>query len=144
MESECNVVLSLQERCLLYLITHVEDYSPQTLALLPKHLRRALLSSVAPLHLYQLDQTAVASGIETKTLWTGMYYSDRNLAGLTHRWGYQSITSRKSFSSLIDYHFSKGESNDYYIAQRCTEFGNSSVWVVSRSPQHRDGAIPSA
>ena len=61
--------LSLQERCLLYLITHVEDYSPQTLALLPRHLRRALLSSVAPLHLYQLDQTAVASGIDTEALW---------------------------------------------------------------------------
>ena len=58
------VVLSLQERCLLYLITHVEDYSPQTLALLPRHLRRALLSSVPPLHLYQL-----ASGIDTEPLW---------------------------------------------------------------------------
>ena len=68
-----NVVLSLQERCLLYLITHVEDYSPQTLALLPRHLRRALLSSVPPLHLYQLDQTEVASGIDTEPLWDGVW-----------------------------------------------------------------------
>ena len=70
--SDCSAVeeiLSLQERCLLYLITHVEDYSPQTLALLPRHLRRALLSSVAPLHLIQLDQTEVASGIDTEALW---------------------------------------------------------------------------
>ena len=70
--SDCSAVeevLSLQEHCLLYLITHVEDYSPQTLALLPRHLRRALLSSVAPLHLYQLDQTEVANGIDTEAIW---------------------------------------------------------------------------
>ena len=70
--SDCSAVeevLSLQEHCLLYLITHVEDYSPQTLALLPRHLRRALLSSVAPLHLYQLDQTEVASGIDAEAIW---------------------------------------------------------------------------
>ena len=69
MDTSTEDFTSLQERCLLHLITHVEDYSPQTLALLPRHLRRALLSSVAPLHLYQLDQTEVASGIDTEALW---------------------------------------------------------------------------
>ena len=76
---------SIQEHCLLYLVTHVEDYSPQTLALLLRHLRQALLSSVAPLHLYQLDHTEVANGISTQTIWedipiltklTGFHSSD--------------------------------------------------------------------
>ena len=84
---------SLQERCLLYLITHVEDYSPQTLALLPRHLRRALLSSVAPLHLYQLDRTAVASGIDTEALW-----KDSGLSNLPSL----SITSTDSRESYVN------------------------------------------
>ena len=78
MADDAPVVLSLQERCLLYLITHVEDYSLQTLALLPRHLRRALLSSVPPLHLYQLDQTEVASGIDTEALWGGIWNLKRD------------------------------------------------------------------
>ena len=96
--SDCSAVeevLSLQERCLLYLITHVEDYSPQTLALLPRHLRRALLSSVAPLHLYQLDQTEVASGIDTKALWRDV----NETLGTFNT--YHASTSRQGFINVV-------------------------------------------
>ena len=79
-DSTTHDVLSLQERCLLYLITHVEDYSPRTLALLPRHLRRALLSSVAPLHLYRLDHTEVACGIDTEEIWSDVFGQIRSIA----------------------------------------------------------------
>ena len=66
---ENSLSATLQDHCLLYLTTHIADLSPEALALLPKHLRLALLKSVATIHLYWLEQTKVAKGIDTEPIW---------------------------------------------------------------------------
>ena len=61
---------SLQDHCLYYLVTHLNDYPIEdTLDRLPRHLRRALLLNVAPVHLAWLDKTTVARGIDTDSIW---------------------------------------------------------------------------
>ena len=61
---------TLQDHCLYHLITHLNDYSPDnSLALLPRHLRLLLLQNVAPVHLVWLERTAVATGIDTDSVW---------------------------------------------------------------------------
>ena len=65
--------LPLREQCFLHLVSHVVEYSPQELALLPVHYRRALLRVIAPVHLYHLEQTAVVNGINTDAIWTEIY-----------------------------------------------------------------------
>ena len=61
--------LPLREQCFLHLVSHVMEYSPRELALLPEHHRHTLLRVVAPVHLYRLEQTAVANGIDTDAMW---------------------------------------------------------------------------
>lgn len=61
---------SLQDHCLYYIITHLDDYSPENeLSLLPRHLRHLLLQTVSPVHLVWLERTAVAAGIDTDAVW---------------------------------------------------------------------------
>ena len=62
--------LALGEQCFLHLVSHVMEYSPQELALLPVHHRHALLRAIAPVYFYCLEQTAVAKGIDTDAIWT--------------------------------------------------------------------------
>ena len=64
-----DVPLSLREQSFLHLVIHVMEFSPQELALLPKHQRQILLRTVAPVYLYCLEQTAVADGIDTDAIW---------------------------------------------------------------------------
>ena len=61
--------LSLRDQCFLHLASCIKEYSPQELSLLPKHSRRALLRILPPAHLYHLEQTAVADGIDTDAIW---------------------------------------------------------------------------
>ena len=61
---------SLQDHCLYYLISHLNDYPLEaTLARLPRHLRHTLLLNVAPVHLAWLEKTSVARGIDTGSIW---------------------------------------------------------------------------
>ena len=71
--------LSLREQCFLHLVSHVMEYSPQELALLPVHHRHALLRVIAPVHLYRLEQTAVANGIDTDAIWKEIYQTGSRL-----------------------------------------------------------------
>ena len=70
MEEPENEFPSLQDHCLYYLISHLDDYPLEaTLARLPRHLRHTLLLNVAPVHLAWLDKTQVARGIDTGSIW---------------------------------------------------------------------------
>ena len=64
--------LSLQDHCFFHLICHLDHYSPGHLALLPRRLRQSLLQIVPPFQLYRLENTAVASGINTDSTWEEM------------------------------------------------------------------------
>lgn len=59
----------LQDSCVLYLLTRVDDFPPHELAMLPRHLRSTLLHVAPPVLLYYLEQTPVASQINTETIW---------------------------------------------------------------------------
>ncbi len=56
--------LSLENQCLLHLICHLEEYTPETLASLPLHLRRRLLPNLPAMDICQLEDTAVTDGID--------------------------------------------------------------------------------
>ena len=61
---------SLQDHCLCYIVSHLDDYPVEaTLACLPRHLRHTLLVNVAPVHLAWLGKTTVARGIDTVRIW---------------------------------------------------------------------------
>lgn len=61
--------LSLQDGCFLHLITHIGDFPPHALALLPRHLRSTLLHMAPPVYVIYLEKTAVASQIDMETIW---------------------------------------------------------------------------
>ena len=64
--------MSLQQHCILYVISHVHEFPPHELALLPRYIRHGLLRQVPTLHLFHLEQTSVAEGINTLQIWREM------------------------------------------------------------------------
>ena len=73
MENEKNSTgeqpLGLQQLCFLYLITHLEQFSPDTLALLPQKIRKKLLLALPAADIFQLETTGVVSGIRMNSIW---------------------------------------------------------------------------
>ena len=69
---ELRTVVSLQQHCILYVISHVHEFSPHELALLPRYIRHGLLRQIPTLHLFHLEQTSVAEGINTLQIWREM------------------------------------------------------------------------
>ncbi len=57
-------LMRLQDQCLLHLICHLDDYLPETLALLPRHLRHRLLLNLPAADICRLEKTAVSAGID--------------------------------------------------------------------------------
>jgi len=56
--------LSLQEICYLYLVGHLDKYTPEILSLLPKLLRRQLLFRLPAIDLHQLENTPVTDDFD--------------------------------------------------------------------------------
>ena len=63
------VPLALEDCCLAWLISDLEHYPPELLALLPLRLRYRLLANVPVLDLCQLEHTSVAEGIDLESIW---------------------------------------------------------------------------
>ncbi len=59
-------LMRLEDQCLLHLICHLEDYLPEMLALLPRHLRHRLLLNLPAADVCRLENTmtAVSAGID--------------------------------------------------------------------------------
>ena len=85
---------SLQDHCLYYLISHLDDYPIETtLIRLPRHLRHTLLLNVAPVHLAWLDKTQVARGIDTDSIWERfVQYGDQSI----HKTWLKQVTEKAS------------------------------------------------
>ena len=67
--------LSLQEASTLYVISNLERFPPDMLALLPLRFRRDLLLMLPPADIFQLEQTSVVNGIDMeKEIWKVLYY----------------------------------------------------------------------
>ena len=63
------IPLSLEDSCLAWLVSDLEHYPPELLALLPLRLRYRLLANVPVLDLCQLEHTSVAEGIDLESIW---------------------------------------------------------------------------
>lgn len=61
--------LGLQQLCFLYLITHLEQFSPGSLALLPQKIRKKLLLTLPAADIFQLENTDVVCGIRMNSIW---------------------------------------------------------------------------
>ena len=69
---ELTTAVPLQQQCILYVISHVHEFPPHELALLPRYIRCHILRRVSALHLFYLEQTIVAEGIDTLQIWREM------------------------------------------------------------------------
>ena len=63
------IPLSLEDCCLAWLVSDLEHYPPELLALLPLRLRYRLLANVPVLDLCQLEYTSVAESIDLESIW---------------------------------------------------------------------------
>ena len=66
--------LSLQQTSILYVISNLEEFPPDMLALLPLRFRRDLLLMLPPADIFQLEQTSVVNGIDMENeIWKEVY-----------------------------------------------------------------------
>ena len=61
--------LSLQQQCFVHLITNLEEFPPDILALLPLRVRRELFLRLPAADICYLEQTAVADGVDMDAIW---------------------------------------------------------------------------
>ena len=85
--------MALKTQVILYLIGHLEDYSVDSLALLPPPLRRELLLNVPALDVHKLEGTALFDGIDNEHIWKNLYHN--------HGYGFSDlyVQRKKSFMS---------------------------------------------
>ena len=69
MSSTARVIVPLQQQCILYVVSHIHEFFPHELALLPRHIRCGLLRQIPPILLFHLEQTSVADGVDTVQIW---------------------------------------------------------------------------
>jgi len=112
--------LSLQEHCFLHIISHLESYPCHELALLPKHWRHALLRTIAPIHVYQLEKTAVADTIDTEHIWEEMsHLTDSVWASYSLLDSYCDSLRDRYISYIC--HLLFNEQNRAYVVNRITQ-----------------------
>ena len=63
------VPLSLEDSCLAWLISDLEHYPPESLALLPLRLRYRLLANLPVLDLCKFEDNPVAVGVDLDNIW---------------------------------------------------------------------------
>ena len=61
--------ISLQQLCFVHVILHLEDFPPDSLALLPRRIRRELLFCLPAADLFPIERTSVVEGIEMNEIW---------------------------------------------------------------------------
>ena len=61
--------LSLQQHCFLYLLAHLEEIPPASLALLPRRMRHELLLILPTADILLLEHTGVVDGINMDKVW---------------------------------------------------------------------------
>ena len=66
-------VLTLEEMCYLYLVSNLDYFPDDLLALLPFTLRKCLLRWLPAVDLDRLQRTPVSSGIDTTPVWKSLY-----------------------------------------------------------------------
>ena len=78
--------LSLQQASILYVISNLERFPPDMLALLPLKFRRDLLRMLPPADVFKLEQTSVVDGIDMENeIWKVVYERyDYEVARIAH------------------------------------------------------------
>ena len=89
----CPLPLSLQDLCLMVVISDLDLYEVSRLASLPCSLRRRLLSVAPAIDLCRLERTDVASGVDVDAIWNSRREDTKTEADQSRE--------KKSFSSMI-------------------------------------------
>lgn len=63
-------LLTLQQTCMLFLVTHLDRFSPKTLHLLPRRLRYELLGILPPADICWLEKTGAVEGLDMNRVWS--------------------------------------------------------------------------
>ena len=64
--------LTLQQSCLLFLVTKLDEFHPEALRLLPARLRYQLFATLPPVDLCKLEKTQVMEGLDVNRIWSGV------------------------------------------------------------------------
>ncbi len=103
--------LSLEDQCLLHLIYHLEEYTPETLASLPLHLRRRLLLNLPAMDICQLEDTAVTEGIDMEvSVWKELLEKQGVTSEEPHHF-------KQSYVDQVYWYFFRGQYSD---TSRCS------------------------
>ena len=118
------IPLSLEDSCLAWLVSDLEHYPPELLALLPLKLRHRLLANVPVLDLCQLEHTSVAEGIDVESIWELK----------CSPWGEEGAAVKHRPGGLVDYiDLSSLSWRDHYLHSVAnTILNNSLVHVYHR------------
>ncbi len=128
--------LSLEDQCLLHLICHLEEYTPETLASLPLRLRRRLLLNLPAVDVCQLEDTAVTEGIDMEvSVWKELL-------------GKQGVTCqephfKQKYVDQVYWYFFRGQFSDtsrwLFSAPDCLGVTNWAYFQHSFAPVTPDG-----
>ena len=62
-------LLTLQQTCMLFLVTHLDEFSSKTLHLLPRRLRHELLGILPPADICCLEKAGAVDGLDMQSVW---------------------------------------------------------------------------
>ena len=97
----CPLPFYLQDVCLLAVINDLESYPVELLASLPYWLRHRLLNSLPALELSRLENTPVADGLDTDSIWKSrLKQQDKKQGNLSQVYRLLSGSDRKSSFQL--------------------------------------------
>ena len=93
------IPLALEDCCLAWLVSDLEHYPPELLALLPLRLRYRLLANLPVLDLCQLEHTSVAEGVDLESIWE-LKCSPWGEEGAAVKWTATNLVKYIDLSSL--------------------------------------------
>ena len=122
---------SLEELCLTYVAMTLEQYSADSLSLLPKGFRLQLLHMIPIIDICRLEDTAFTSGIDIKSVWTALdkEYIDTDCYG-------SCLDRRESILMRLSVAIIKGE-RPYGYYQVLSRKNTRTPWIGSNINEDR-------
>ncbi len=121
----------LEELCLTYVAMTLEQYSADSLSLLPKGFRLQLLHMIPIIDICRLEDTAFTSGIDIKSVWTALdkEYIDTDCYG-------SCLDRRESILMRLSVAIIKGE-RPYGYYQVLSRKNTRTPWIGSNINEDR-------
>ena len=122
---------SLEELCFTHVVMTLEQYSTDSLSLLPKGFRLQLLHMIPIIDVCRLEDTACTSGIDIKSVWTALdnEYIDKYCYG-------SCLDRRESILMRLSVAIIKGE-RPYGYYQVLSREDRRTPWIGSKMNENR-------